>query len=109
MKSKFKTLLMLAVVVILSAATAVAQEQGSENSRLRRPGGLLSPRSSLLRNNPSANTPSTTSLQTSSSPSGTADKKVEPGGRSIEFNQAPVEMVFKVYGELKGITVLKDP
>ena len=41
MKSKFKTLLMLAVVVILSAATAVAQEQGSENSRLRRPGGLL--------------------------------------------------------------------
>ena len=109
MKSKFKTLLMLAVVVILSAATAVAQEQGSENSRLRRPGGLLSPRRSLLRNNPSANTPSTTSLQTSSSPSGTADKKVEPGGRSIEFNQAPVEMVFKVYGELKGITVLKDP
>lgn len=109
MKSKFKTLLMLAVVVILFAATAVAQEQGSENSRLRRPGGLLSPRRSLLRNNPSANTPSTTSLQTSSSPSGTADKKVEPGGRSIEFNQAPVEMVFKVYGELKGITVLKDP
>ena len=109
MKSKFKTLLMLAVVVILSAATAVAQEQGSENSRLRRPGGLLSPRRSLLRNNPSANTPSTTSLQTSSSPSGTADKKVEPGGRSIEFNQAPVEMVFKVYGELKGVTVLKDP
>ena len=109
MKSKFKTLLMLAVVVILSAATAVAQEQGSENSRLRRPGGMLSPRRSLLRNNPSANTPSTTSLQTSSSPSGTADKKVEPGGRSIEFNQAPVEMVFKVYGELKGVTVLKDP
>ncbi|MBR2355414.1 MAG: hypothetical protein IKA69_03450 [Kiritimatiellae bacterium] len=62
-----------------------------------------------MRNNPSANTPSTTSLQTSSSPSGTADKKVEPGGRSIEFNQAPVEMVFKVYGELKGVTVLKDP
>ena len=109
MKSKFKTLLMLAVVVILSAATVVAQEQGSENSRLRRPGGMLSPRRSLLRNNPSANTPSTTSLQTSSSPSGTADKKVEPGGRSIEFNQAPVEMVFKVYGELKGVTVLKDP
>ena len=109
MKSKFKTLLMLAVVVILSAETAVAKEQESENSRLLRPGELLSPRRSPLRYNPSANTPSATSLQTSSSPSGTADKKVEPGGRSIEFNQAPVEMVFKVYGELKNVTVLKDP
>ena len=109
MKSKFKTLLTLAVVAVLSAATAVAQEQGSENSRLRRPGGLLSSRRPLLRNNPSANTPSTTALQASSSSSGTDDKKVEPGGRSIEFNQAPVEMVFKVYGELKGVTVLKDP
>ena len=109
MKSKFKTLLMLAVVVILSAETAVAKEQESENSRLLRPGGLLSSPRSPLRSNPSAKTPSATSLQTSSSPSGTADKKVEPGGRSIEFNQAPVEMVFKVYGELKNVTVLKDP
>ena len=38
-----------------------------------------------------------------------SSKVVQPGGRSIEFSQAPVEMVFKVYGELKGVTVLKDP
>jgi len=35
--------------------------------------------------------------------------KVESGGRSIEFNAAPLEMVFKVYGELTEKTVLKDP
>ncbi len=34
---------------------------------------------------------------------------VESGGRSIEFNGAPIEMVFKVYGELVNKTILKDP
>ena len=31
------------------------------------------------------------------------------GGRSIEFNAAPLEMVFTVYQDLIGKTVLKDP
>ena len=31
------------------------------------------------------------------------------GGRSIEFNAAPVDMVFTVYQDLVGKTVLKDP
>ena len=34
---------------------------------------------------------------------------VESGGRSIEFNAAPVDMVFEVYQDLVGKTVLKDP
>ena len=33
----------------------------------------------------------------------------EPGGRSIEFNATPVDLVFKVYGELVNKTILKDP
>ena len=33
----------------------------------------------------------------------------EAGGRSIEFNAAPVDMVFTVYQDLVGKTVLKDP
>ena len=38
-----------------------------------------------------------------------AQTAVESGGRSIEFNGAPVEMVLKVYGDLVDKTVLKDP
>ena len=33
----------------------------------------------------------------------------DPGGRSIEFNATPVDLVFKVYGELVDKTILKDP
>ena len=33
----------------------------------------------------------------------------ESGGRSIEFNGAPIDMVFTVYQDLVGKTVLKDP
>ena len=33
----------------------------------------------------------------------------EAGGRSIEFNAAPLDMVFTVYQDLVGKTVLKDP
>ena len=37
------------------------------------------------------------------------DAPDDVGGRSIEFNGAPVDMVFTVYQELVGKTVLKDP
>ena len=33
----------------------------------------------------------------------------EVGGRNIEFNNAPLDMVFKVYGELLDKTILRDP
>ena len=41
-----------------------------------------------------------------SAPTASADAA---GGRSIEFNAAPVDMVFTVYQDLVGKTVLKDP
>ncbi len=42
-------------------------------------------------------------------PASAADEKSAPGGRSIEFNGAPIDMVFTVYQDLVGKTVLKDP
>ena len=48
---------------------------------------------------------------TTSSPSTSASDSAsaEAGGRSIEFNAAPIDMVFTVYQDLVGKTVLKDP
>ncbi len=34
---------------------------------------------------------------------------IDPGGRSIEFNGAAIDIVLMVYGNLVGKTVLKDP
>ncbi len=63
---------------------------------------------SLLRRNvaPAAARPATAQNATTTENAGGA---VESGGRSIEFNGAPIEMVFKVYGELVDKTILKDP
>lgn len=63
---------------------------------------------SLLRRNvaPAAPRPATAQNATTTENAGGA---VESGGRSIEFNGAPIEMVFKVYGELVDKTILKDP
>ena len=49
--------------------------------------------------------PATRNPQPATSESASA----ESGGRSIEFNAAPVDMVFTVYQDLVGKTVLKDP
>ena len=50
--------------------------------------------------------PATRNPQPATSDSASA---AESGGRSIEFNAAPVDMVFTVYQDLIGKTVLKDP
>ena len=42
-------------------------------------------------------------------PASAAADAADAGGRSIEFNAAPVDMVFTVYQDLVGKTVLKDP
>ena len=103
MKSTFKRIFVLAAVAALAAADAAAQGgllnlprasgAGAAARKGARPAGAVRPAA-----NPAP----------AAQPAGEG-KTVEPGGRSIEFNQAPVEMVFKVYGELKGVTVLKDP
>ena len=80
-----KSLLTLTTLLTLTAANAQAlRPQRTLGSRLARP---------------------TTSQTSQTSKSASADS----GGRSIEFNAAPVDMVFTVYQDLVGKTVLKDP
>ena len=93
MKSTFKKIFVLVVIAAFAAADAAAQSM-SPGIRMNRP--------SLRRTNSGGGAQNAPAAPSS-------DRAVEPGGRSIEFNQAPVEMVFKVYGELKNVTVLKDP
>ena len=69
--------------------------------------GLPQRRSSLL--NPSARPTTSQPSQTAQSSSTSDSASAESGGRSIEFNAAPVDMVFTVYQDLVGKTVLKDP
>jgi len=117
MKAMFKTLLVLAAVAVLAAVDTAAQEQttsgerrsGLLRSRFPRRSGEGMPGRATTVNTTAAPSAAPSTTGASSSAPASDSKKVEPGGRSIEFNQAPVEMVFKVYGELKGITVLKDP
>ena len=126
MKSKFKTLLVMAAVAVLAALDTAAQEQngtaaGPNSDRAARLNAMrerMRARQNAMNVNRTATTsapaapvvsPSSATAAAPSTAPVSDSKKVEPGGRSIEFNQAPVEMVFKVYGELKGITVLKDP
>ena len=86
-----KSLLTLMTLLTLTAANAQGLRPGRTlGNRLERP---ATPRTSQ--------TPQTS--QTSDSAS------AESGGRSIEFNAAPVDMVFTVYQDLVGKTVLKDP
>ena len=119
MKSKFKTLLVVAAVAVLSAAMAFAQQpSGNTNAgRVTNAGNRTNPgafQGPGMRPGMNPGRRPAVAAAPARQPAPAAQpaaegKTVEPGGRSIEFNQAPVEMVFKVYGELKGITVLKDP
>lgn len=92
----------VAILLMLAAFTATSQ-----NSQPR-VGGLFNPR---LRQTPAgANQLSAGAANPAAGASKASEKnKVESGGRSIEFNAAPLELVFKVYGELVGKTILKDP
>ena len=84
-------LCLLSVVLFSVASAQGLQPRRTLGSRLARP---------------TASAPSSTPTpSTSTSDSASA----ESGGRSIEFNAAPVDMVFTVYQDLVGKTVLKDP
>ncbi len=85
------------ILAALSALVAVQSEaQANGPSALRR--GM---HNSPLRR-PNANA-------AEQQPAAAKEDTVEPGGRSIEFSAAPLEVVFKVYGALVGKTVIKDP
>ena len=75
-------------LVFAASAQAVRQPRNSFANRLAR----------------TNNAPSAPAVQPSA-----ASTSTEPGGRSIEFNAAPIDMVFTVYQDLVGKTVLKDP
>ena len=87
---------LLTLMTLLTLITANAQ-------------GLL-PRRTLgagsIRRPATAGNPATRNPQPASSSAASA---ADAGGRSIEFNAAPVDMVFTVYQDLVGKTVLKDP
>ena len=77
------------------------------NAQGLRPGRTLGSR--LARPNAAAQ-PATRSPQPATSGVASAPANADTaGGRSIEFNAAPVDMVFTVYQDLVGKTVLKDP
>ena len=104
---KFKVLNLFGAVALVCLFAEMASAQGLFPRR-----GMLNSR--RLRTNGAAATAN--SPAAAESPAAAADVRApgaaeaaEAGGRSIEFNGAPVEMVFTVYGELIGKTVLKDP
>ena len=76
------------LLVVATIANAQGLSRRTLGSRLQRP---------------AATSQTSQTSQTSDSAS------AESGGRSIEFNAAPVDMVFTVYQDLVGKTVLKDP
>ena len=65
----------------------------------------LGPSGNRVRRQAATQVPQATQTTQTSSAASSADS----GGRSIEFNAAPVDMVFTVYQDLVGKTVLKDP
>ena len=62
----------------------------------------------LLRNRPQVARPGA-SAAPAVNPAAAPGASTEAGGRSIEFNAAPIDMVFTVYQDLVEKTVLKDP
>ena len=94
----------IALVIFVCAAAASAFAQGGTGlfSRGLRPNRL---------GRPMVGQPAQAPAAEASGGGGAAGagKTVEPGGRSIEFSGAPVEMVLKVYGDLVDKTVIKDP
>ena len=68
----------------------------------------------LLRNRPQVARPGAAPTANASrpgavNPAAAPGASTEAGGRSIEFNAAPIDMVFTVYQDLVEKTVLKDP
>jgi hypothetical protein len=109
---KFFLAFSVAFTAVVSVAQTAAPQQDAQQPFRRSSifGDRL--RSRFSRNGENQNAPQTPAPAAntdSASKTAGSSKTVQPGGRSIEFSQAPVEMVFKVYGELKGVTVLKDP
>ena len=89
------------LAVFMVVVSCVASAQGLRNSLLNR-------------NRTQRDKPGAPAAKQEAQPQMTRDdlKSVARGTNGVPalaFNQAPVEMVFKVYGELKGVTVLKDP
>ena len=101
---KARTTVALALLACMGAITALAQEQQRPSLFNRRMGGLRR----SIGGQPVQSAPGMNAQGQSDAASG-AGKAVEPGGRSIEFSGAPVEMVLKVYGDLVDKTVIKDP
>ena len=109
-----KRSLFLAVVcaaVFLSAPWSFAQQLQPNASRgrslfgrglMNRQGGAIAPAQQQPQDRQAGSQAQPAQAQS-------AQTAVESGGRSIEFNGAPVEMVLKVYGDLVDKTVLKDP
>ena len=99
---KARTTVALALLACMGAITALAQEQQRPSLFNRRMGGLRR----SVGGQPGQPAPGANAQGQGDAASG---KAVEPGGRSIEFSGAPVEMVLKVYGDLVDKTVIKDP
>ena len=97
---------LLSLLTLLSLLSFSAEAQGPMN-RLGRLGGLRSQSGARRPMAPSA-APSAAPAAARAGAAGEAGA-AEPGGRSIEFNATPVDLVFKVYGELVDKTILKDP
>ena len=97
-----KVLLVLLTLLTLLSFTSDAQGLLNRERGLRRP--AVSGRGNAPANQPAA-------VQPAGARPGAAGEAgaAEPGGRSIEFNATPVDLVFKVYGELVNKTILKDP
>jgi len=107
---------LLSLVVLVAAVSVSAQ--GLLNRRLSRQGGGLPnagvpglPRNAAgnaALGEAAAGTRAGGAAAATPAAGGT-ESLAEPGGRSIEFNATPVDLVFKVYGELTDKTILKDP
>lgn len=92
-----KAFLSLLALLFLLPFSADAQS-AMDRLKMRRPGAR----------NPALN-PATAGAARPAAASAGAASAAEPGGRSIEFNATPIDLVFKVYGELVNKTILKDP
>ena len=94
-----KSLLTLMTLLTLFIANAQA---------LQRPNGLLN-RLQQRQGAAAGQRPSAAQQPNDPAAAPGAAGAADAGGRSIEFNAAPVDMVFTVYQDLVGKTVLKDP
>lgn len=100
---------LLSLLTLLSLLSFTAGAQGLLN-RPGRPGGLRPQRGLGGLRRPMATAPAATPAAPTARAGAAGEAgAAEPGGRSIEFNATPVDLVFKVYGELVDKTILKDP